>query len=127
MPASTMETYMMALLGEYCMAMRVHGASMASRALVQFLPGRVAAFGTGERVELAGLDAMDQLARLAFCGDDVVPAAADEAVVGQAEDAGGNGVAVMMIVEEPGFDAGLAQSGLNRVEVHRVQGIGGRV
>ena len=30
-PASTMETYMMSLLGEYCMAMRRKPASMASR------------------------------------------------------------------------------------------------
>ena len=119
MPASTIETYMMALLGEYCMAMRLAPPSMASRPDGQFLPAGVEALGAGERVEPALLDAMHELARLAGGGDEVVPAAGDVGLGIEAEDAFADGVAVVMVVEKPAVVAGVAQRRLNCVQVHR--------
>jgi hypothetical protein len=79
----------------------------------QLLPGGVEALRAGEGVELAGFDAVHELAGVAFGGDDVVPAAADQAVVGEAEDGGGEWVAVMVVVEEPGVDTCFAQGSLD--------------
>jgi hypothetical protein len=88
-PASTMETYMMALRGEYCMAMRVCAAEHGGERGFELLPGGVFGAGAGEGVEAAGLDAVDELARLAgIGGDEVEPAAGDVAHGGvEAEDA----------------------------------------
>jgi len=61
---------------------------------------------------------MHQLARLARGGHKVVPAARDVRLFVQAQNALGDGVAVMMVVEEPAVKAGLAECGLNRVKVH---------
>ncbi len=70
----------------------------------ELLPGGVDGFCAGEGVELEGFDAMDQFPRLALRGDEVVPAACDVGVGVEAEDAVGEGVAVMMIVEEPAVE-----------------------
>src|SRR6185437_11657925 len=88
-----------------------------SEILFEFLPGGVLAGGAGERVEFAGLDAVDELAGLAVGGDEVVPAAGDEGV-GEAEDAVGDRVAVMVIVEEPAVEFLIADRRLEGVEVH---------
>jgi hypothetical protein len=61
---------------------------------------------------------MDELARLAAGGDEVVPAAGDVGVRIDAEDAPGDGVAVVMIVEEPAVDRGGAKGGLNSFQLH---------
>ena len=53
MPASTMETYMMALRGEYCMAIFSAPLSMASSAVLELLPGGVFVLCRREGVELA--------------------------------------------------------------------------
>jgi hypothetical protein len=42
---------------------------------------------------------MHELAGITLGGDDIVPAAADEAVIGQTENGGGERVAVVVIVE----------------------------
>ena len=77
--------------------------------LLEFLPGGVGVAGAGEGVELAGLDAMDELAGFAFGGDEVEPAAGDEAIGVEREDAIGDGVAVVVVVEEPAVQLVLAQ------------------
>ncbi len=117
-PASTMETYMMALRGEYCMAMRFHGPSIAVEAGFQLLPGGVDPLGPGQGVELIRLDAMDELAGAALGGNDVVPAAADQSLIGEAEDGGGERIAMVMVVEQPRIDAGALQRRLDSFEVH---------
>ena len=61
---------------------------------------------------------MDELSRLAGGGDEVVPAAGDVGVVVEAEDAVGEGVAVVMIVEEPAVEMLVAERGLDGVEIH---------
>src|ERR1019366_4928185 len=68
-------------------------------ACMQFLPTGVEAFGAGERVETALLDAVHQLARVARGGDEVIPAARDVRLLVEAEDTGGYGVSVMMVVK----------------------------
>ena len=120
-PASTIATYMMALRGEYCMAILVAPSSIAARFCFEFLPGGVLRLGAGEGVELAGLDAVDELAGLAVGGDEVEPAAGDEGVLVEAEDAVGDGVAVVVVVEEPAVEVLFAERRLNRVEVHPEQ------
>src|ERR1035437_7459647 len=61
---------------------------------------------------------MDEFARLACGGDEVVPAARDVRFGVQAQDVGGDGVAVMMIVKQPAVYGGLAESGLDRFSIH---------
>lgn len=68
---------------------------------------------------------MDELSRLAGGGDEVEPAPRDEAVLIQAENAVGDGVAMVMIVKEPTVDvlscsgrACFAKRGLYGVEIH---------
>ena len=62
---------------------------------------------------------MHQLARLAGGGDVVVPAAGDVGFGVEAEDALADGVAMVVIVEEPAVVAGVTEGRLNRVQVHR--------
>ncbi len=54
---------MMALRGEYCMAMVVAAGEHGVEGGVEFLPGGVLGFGAGEGVEAAGFDAVDQFLR----------------------------------------------------------------
>ncbi len=92
----------------------------------EFLPAGIDVLDAGEGVEATGFDAMDELAGFAGGGDEVVPAAGDVGVGVEAEDAVGDGVAVVMVVEEPAVEVGVAQSGLDGFEVHgdRIQGRG---
>src|SRR5437763_218050 len=92
--------------------------SPACKTRGQFLPARIEAFGAWQLVEAALLDAMQQLARLARGRHKVVPAARDVGFFVDAEDAPGDGVAVMMFVEEPAVKASLADCGLHRVDIH---------
>src|ERR1700721_4727969 len=62
---------------------------------------------------------MDELARIALGGDVVVPAARDVCLEVEAEDGCGDGVAVVVVVEEPAVEAGVAKGGLDRFKVHR--------
>src|ERR1019366_4237293 len=82
------------------------------------LPTGVLPFGAGQRIQPALLHAMDELARLTGGGHKVVPAAGDVGFFIEAEDAAGDGIAVVMVVKEPAVVAGLAQCGLNGFEVH---------
>ena len=61
---------------------------------------------------------MDELAGGAGGGDEVEPAAADEGVFVQAEDAVGDGVAMVVVVKEPAVQVLTAQRGLQGVQVH---------
>jgi hypothetical protein len=61
---------------------------------------------------------MHQLARLALGGHKVVPAARDMSLLVQAQNALGDGVAVMMVVKEPPVNARLRESRLNRLKIH---------
>ena len=69
---------------------------------------------------MMALDAVHQLYRFALGGNDVKPAAGDHHVGRQAEDAIGDGIAVMVIVEEPAFVVAVAQRSLNFGEIHCV-------
>ena len=72
----------------------------------------------GERIETQAFNAVDQLARLAGRGHEVVPAARDVQALAQSEDAVCDGVAMVMIVEEPAIELGLSQRFLDRIELH---------
>ena len=61
---------------------------------------------------------MHQLARLAHYRHKVIPAARDVRLLVEAEDARGDGIAVMMVVKEPAVNAGLANGRLYCFEVH---------
>ena len=86
--------------------------------VLELLPGGVGVLGAGEGVELAGLDAMHELAGFAVGGDEVIPAAGDEAVLVEAEDAVCDGVAMVVVVKEPAVELVLAERGLNRRKIH---------
>ena len=83
----------------------------------ELLPGGVDGFGAGEGVEPEGLDAVDEFFWLAGGGDEVVPAAGDVSVGVEAEDAVGERVAVVMVVEEPAVDFIFAEGVLDSSEV----------
>ena len=76
---------------------------------MQFLPTGVLGLGAGQRVEAALLDAVHQLARLARGGNEVVPAARDVGLGVEAEDALGDGIAVVVVVKEPAVERGVAK------------------
>ena len=61
---------------------------------------------------------MDELARIAAGGDEVIPAAGDVGVRIEAEDASGDRIAVVMIVEEPAVELRGAKGGLNGFQLH---------
>ena len=84
----------------------------ARKILVEFVQAGVDQRLPGQGIERAGLDAMHQLARSASAGDEVKPAARAHAAV-QAQDASGDGIAMMKIVEEPAVQAGGSQLFLN--------------
>ena len=63
---------------------------------------------------------MDQLLRLALRRDEIEPASGDVGVRIEAEDAVGEGVAVVMVVEEPAVEVLVAQGRLNCLKVHVV-------
>jgi hypothetical protein len=93
---------------------------------VQFLPARILGFAAGQRVEAALLDAVHQLARLARGGNEVVPAARDVGLRVEAKNARGDGIAMVVVVEEPAVEGGVAESGLDCVEIHTGIGYAGR-
>ena len=100
---------MMSLFGEYCMAIFFWFWSRSFEASVQFLPTGVLRFCAGQRVEPGLFDAMDELARLACGGNEVVPAARDVGIGIERENARGDGIAMMVIVEEPAVKRGFAE------------------
>ncbi len=61
-PASTIETYMMALRGLYCMAMVVWPSSMAASSRSSSCHEEYSRFAAGECVEAAALDPVYELA-----------------------------------------------------------------
>jgi hypothetical protein len=62
---------------------------------------------------------VNEFAGLAGGRDEVEPAARDEAGGVEAEDAIGNGVAMMVVVKEPAVEFLVADCGLESFEVHR--------
>ncbi len=52
-------------------------------------------------------------------GDEIEPAAADENLGVEAEDAAGDGVAMMVVVKEPAVNGGSAEGGLDGFDIHR--------
>ena len=70
-----------------------------------FLPARVRLFGSGQVIQMAGFDAMDELAGLALRGNVVIPAARDVERIGESEDAVGERVTMVVVEEEPSIKA----------------------
>ncbi len=87
-------------------------ADEARKILVQLVQAGVDQLLAGQSIERAGFDAMHQLARSPSAGNEVKPAARAHAAV-QPQDASGNGIAMMKIVEEPAVQAGGSQLFLN--------------
>src|SRR5579862_5533424 len=62
---------------------------------------------------------MDKLARLPLRRHKVIPATRDVRLGVEPQDALADGIAMMVVVEEPAFVAGPARGYLNRLQVHR--------
>jgi hypothetical protein len=84
----------------------------------EFLPSGIEHAAAGQRIETALFNAVQELARLAICRNEVIPAAGYVRIGIEAQDVRGNGIAMMVIVEEPAVNLGLAQRSLNGVEIH---------
>ena len=95
---------------------------MLLQAVEKLLPSGVLPLGAGQRVEMSGLDLVDEFEGLALGRDEVVPAAGDHEILGQTEHSVGDRIAMVMVVKKPRVDVALAQSVLNGLEIHR-QGI----
>ena len=85
---------------------------------VKLLPTGIGRLAAGEGIEAGFLDAVDELARFARGGDEVVPAARDVGLWVEAEDVSGDGVAMVVIVKQPAVEVGFAEGGLDGFEVH---------
>ena len=67
-----------------------------------------------QMVEHAGLEAVDELPRLAFARHQVVAAAGDQlALAGKAQQVEPDGIVLLEAGEEPAVEAGLGQGGLD--------------
>ncbi len=69
---------------------------------------------------MVALDAVHQLHRVALRRNQVEPAPRDHHGLGKTQDVIGNGIAMMMIVEQPRLLPAIAQSSLNFGKVHAV-------
>src|SRR5215813_5321776 len=67
---------------------------------------------------MPGFNPMDELLRLTFHWNQIKPAPRNHQILPQSEDAIRNGIAMMMIVKEPGAKLALSKSRLNGVEIH---------
>lgn len=89
----------------------------SAQKFVQFFPARINKFLAGEIVQRALLDSVDQLARLAFRGNEIEPAARGEAVRAQSENAARDGVAMVVVIEKPAVNFAGAEFRLDRLNV----------
>src|SRR5580658_402626 len=71
-----------------------------------------------QRIEVSGFDLVDEFYRFAFGGNQVKPAPGHHQARGQAEHAVGNGIAMMVVVEQPRVNIAFAQGRLDGGEVH---------
>lgn len=83
-----------------------------------FLPARISLFGSRECVERGAFDAMNQFARLTRCGYEVVPPPSGANVIWYLQYVIGEGIAPVMIEEQPSIQACLAYGLLNSIDSH---------
>jgi hypothetical protein len=108
-------------LGRVAARARARGRERVAEVRVELLPAEVDEAAARERVELLGLDAVDDLGRLALGRYEVEPAARGELVLVEQEDAVGERVAAAEVVEEPAGEPGPAQSLLDVGHAPRVR------
>ena len=85
------------------------------------LPAGVTQLLARERIDDAGFDAMDDAARFARGGYQVIPASGDMAVRLKTEYAIGKGIALVVIEEQPPVKVFAAQSFLNASQIHAIR------
>src|SRR5262249_15555533 len=88
---------------------------------LQFLPAQIDGGFTGEGIERAGLNAMNQLARLALSRDVVEPPSREHYVFSDAEHAPRQDVEPAEIVEKPAVKLLTANGCLDRVEIEHLE------
>ena len=105
-PPSTRDTYGMAQLGEYSMATRRKPCSSRAEPGFELVAARVPLGGAGKMGERVPLDGMDQPARLAGRGNQVVPAARGQmsALPVDRRQIASDGVQPAKVVQEPAVD-----------------------
>src|SRR5437879_9995365 len=67
---------------------------------------------------MSGFNLMYEFHRIALRRNQVKPAARNHQFRGQSQHAVGDGIAMMVVIEEPGVGVALAQRGLNGGEIH---------
>src|SRR5262245_48323709 len=86
--------------------------------VVQLLPSGIHSLVTGQLIEIVALDRVDETARLAVSGNEVVPAAGGHVLTaGQAGQACGNRVRSVKVVEQPAIQARVSQRVLHGGDV----------
>ncbi len=93
-------------------------AQHLAQLLAHLLPGYVMPLPSRKRTQMARFHAMIQLERLALRGNQVIPATRYVQIRRKTEYAVSDGIAAMVVIEEPRIDFALAQRGLNRRQIH---------
>ncbi len=81
-------------------------------------PTGIAILGAGKRIKGAAFDAMHQLARFTIRTQKIIPAARGLQVVGKTQNAIGEGIAAMVVKEEPTVEVCLAERSLDQFKLH---------
>ncbi len=84
----------------------------------KFLPSGILALAAGQGIEVAGFDFVDQFYRFTLRGNQIEPAPRDHETCGQAKHSVGDGIAMMVVVEQPRVDVAFAQRRLDGSQVH---------
>ena len=84
----------------------------------QLLPAGILMLLAGKGIEVSGFNLVHQFYRLALGGNQVKPAPRHHQARRQAEHAVGDGIAMVMVVEQPRVNVAFAQRRLDGSEVH---------
>src|ERR1700687_3627313 len=85
----------------------------------QLLPPGILMFLAGQGIEVTGLNLVHEFYRLAFRWNQIKPAPRHHQARRQTQHAVSDGIAMMVVVEEPRVNVAFAQRRLDRSQVHR--------
>ena len=86
--------------------------------LEQLLPAGILVFLAGKGIEVSGLNLVHQFDRFAFGRNQIKPAPRHHQAGRHSKHAIGNGIAMVMVAEQPGVNVAFAQRRLDGSKVH---------